>query len=263
MSSYVKPQSPLYHKTEDAFFYPLTTVDQVMLENGERLNSELEKHVSIDLSDNNSNTSEAPPIDADTLGGHPVNYFLNTENLPLSIEHGGFGSNTVEGARTNLNVYDKNEVYNKNEIFDVIYPVGSIYMSVNYTNPSVLFGGTWEQIQDRFLLASGNTYSAGSTGGEATHTLTVNEMPSHNHSPSNRHTAGSDTNYKRQFTTNLHTSSDSVGRNTVGSGGSNYAMTAKTSSDITGVDYTSETGGSQPHNNMPPYLAVYVWKRVS
>ena len=64
---------------------------------------------------------------------------------------------------------------------DKQYPVGSIYLSVNNTNPSELFGGTWERIKDKFLLASGDTYSNGSTGGSATHTLTTNEMPSHKH----------------------------------------------------------------------------------
>ena len=63
-----------------------------------------------------------------------------------------------------------------------IYPVGAIYMSVSSTSPASLFGGTWEQIQNRFLLAAGDTYAAGKTGGEATHTLTVEEMPAHNHS---------------------------------------------------------------------------------
>ena len=63
-----------------------------------------------------------------------------------------------------------------------IYPVGSIYISVNSTSPASLFGGTWEQLKDRFLLSAGNTYTAGSTGGEANHTLTVDEMPSHSHS---------------------------------------------------------------------------------
>ena len=66
-------------------------------------------------------------------------------------------------------------------MLDNIYPVGSIYMSVNSTNPGTLFGGTWAQIQDRFLLACGSTYANGATGGEATHTLTENEMPTHKH----------------------------------------------------------------------------------
>lgn len=71
-----------------------------------------------------------------------------------------------------------------------IYPIGSIYMSVNDTNPSLVFGGTWQQIKDRFLLASGDTYDNGQTGGSATHTpsgtvgahsLTTNEIPAHTH----------------------------------------------------------------------------------
>ena len=66
-------------------------------------------------------------------------------------------------------------------VLDKVYPVGSIYMSVNSTNPKTLFGGTWVQIKDRFLLAAGTTYKAGATGGEAAHTLTASEMPSHNH----------------------------------------------------------------------------------
>ena len=66
---------------------------------------------------------------------------------------------------------------NIKDIINIVYPVGSIYMSVNDTDPSLLFPGTWERIKDRFLLASGDTYSAGSTGGEATHVLTVSELP--------------------------------------------------------------------------------------
>ena len=66
-------------------------------------------------------------------------------------------------------------------VLDKVYPVGAIYMSVNSTNPKALFGGTWVQIKDRFLLAAGTIYKAGATGGEATHTLTESEMPSHKH----------------------------------------------------------------------------------
>lgn len=74
---------------------------------------------------------------------------------------------------------------NIKDIINIVYPVGSIYMSVNDTDPSLLFHGTWERIKDRFLLAAGDAYAAGSTG------------------------------------------------------------------------------GSQPHNNMPPYLTVYMWKRIA
>lgn len=117
------------------------------------------------------------------------------------------------------------------------YPVGSIYMAVNNINPSNFFGGKWEQIKDRFLLACGSTYNNGATGGEAQHTLTINEMPSHKH-------------------TNYMSGGGSWARETICCGNT-------TDRSMTDYDNTSYAGGNQPHNNMPPYLAVYVWKRTA
>lgn len=120
-------------------------------------------------------------------------------------------------------------------LLSLVYPVGSIYMSVNSTNPGTLFGGTWTQLEDRFLLGAGTTYTAGDTGGEASHTLTVNEMPSHNHG------------FKRV--------TGAV------SSGSNYSRIA--SGGDAADDLITNTGGDQAHNNMPPYLVVYMWKRTA
>jgi len=72
-------------------------------------------------------------------------------------------------------------------LVDLIYPVGSIYMSVNNVNPATFLGGTWEQIKDKLLLGAGSSYSAGSTGGAATTTLATNNLPSHNHTISHTH----------------------------------------------------------------------------
>lgn len=119
------------------------------------------------------------------------------------------------------------------------YPVGSIYMSVNNINPANFFGGTWEQIKDRFLLACGSTYSAGATGGEATHTLTISEMPAHTHK------------YEGYIDKNPLGGYDKV---------LVYGNPAETQYYNFMVNYT---GGDQPHNNMPPYLAVYIWKRIA
>ena len=113
------------------------------------------------------------------------------------------------------------------------YPVGSIYLSASETSPASLFGGTWERIEDRFLLAAGSTYGAGSTGGEAAHTLTVDELPSHNHT----------------YT---------IPGNETGTSWYGASGTAKGAPQSSG-----DSGGGQPHNNMPPYLAVYMWKRVA
>lgn len=67
------------------------------------------------------------------------------------------------------------------EVMLAIYPVGAVYISLSAASPASLFGGAWEQLQGRFLLGQSGTYPAGSTGGEARHTLTLSEMPSHNH----------------------------------------------------------------------------------
>ena len=73
-------------------------------------------------------------------------------------------------------------LWNGAPLLNLVYPVGSIYWSSNNTNPGTLFGGTWTQIKDRFILAAGDSYSNGATGGAATVTLTVSNMPSHKHS---------------------------------------------------------------------------------
>ena len=70
----------------------------------------------------------------------------------------------------------------KISLLNFIYPVGSLYWSSKSTNPATLFGGTWKQIKDCFILAAGDTYSNGATGGNANTTLTVDTLPSHTHS---------------------------------------------------------------------------------
>lgn len=133
--------------------------------------------------------------------------------------------------------------------FNKIYPVGSIYMSINETNPTELFGGEWEQIEDRFLLACGTTYSNGSTGGEEKHTLTINEMPSHTHIQNAHHHE-----LNRPF-------SSGTGSNGAYVQSANRSVVNINSKDTTATN--QNTGGGQPHNNMPPYLAVYCWVRIA
>lgn len=134
------------------------------------------------------------------------------------------------------------------------YPVGSIYLSVNDTNPATLFGGTWERIsQGRFLLGAGanvaNTtdywgaypagkenFPAGEMGGEVEHTLTVAEMPSHTHSE------------RLEW-------SNAAGWGVTGTGSVTNAVVDQGS--VTGA-----TGGGKPHNNLPPYLVCYMWARI-
>lgn len=85
------------------------------------------------------------------------------------------------GVILNQEITDNTVVFKLRNIGLLSYPIGSIYQSTNSTNPSNIFGGTWSQIKDRFLLACGDNYANGSVGGEASHTLTINEIPSHAH----------------------------------------------------------------------------------
>jgi len=149
--------------------------------------------------------------------------------------------------------------------FSKIYPVGSIYMSVNSTNPGTLFGGTWTQIQNRFLLACGSSYSAGSTGGASTVTLTVDQIPAHNHTASTNSTGGHSHGYESQKKRWADSPISGAGSVLAGTGAqSKYAVWYET--DTQGEHSHTVTvgnkGGGKSHNNMPPYLAVYVWKRT-
>lgn len=124
---------------------------------------------------------------------------------------------------------------------DAFYPVGSIYMSANNIDPATIFGGTWEKVEGRFLLGAGSGYTLGTTGGEANHTLTAAEMPSHTHWVWQNGQAG-------------------VGMGEYGFEA--YLARSALSSDAR-HGTTSPTGDGDPHNNMPPYLVVNIWRRTS
>lgn len=113
------------------------------------------------------------------------------------------------------------------------YPVGSVYISFVSTSPASLFGGEWTQIKDRFLVGVGSSYAAGDTGGEATHKLTVNELPSHSH--------------------NYSYPGNEAGTEWYGASGTAKGNTVA----------TTAVGGGAAHENRPPYFAVYIWRRTA
>ena len=123
-------------------------------------------------------------------------------------------------------------------LLDIVWPVGSVYLSAMETSPQTLFGGTWEQIKDVFLLAAGDSYPLGSTGGEAQHALTAAELPQHTH--------GYD--YTGQ--------SDVTGVTAIRVYDGDSRL-----NEYKGK--TTSNCGGQAHNNMPPYLAVYAWTRTA
>nr|DAU03466.1 MAG TPA: baseplate wedge protein [Caudoviricetes sp.] len=124
-------------------------------------------------------------------------------------------------------------------LLDLLRPVGSIYQSTDSTSPEELFGGTWEQVKDVFLLAAGDFHAAGSTGGEESHTLTKAEIPDHAHT--------------------LKYTGQSV---TEGVNAIRLYQAASDQYNAYSGGQSSDCGG-QAHNNMPPYLAVYTWRRTA
>lgn len=161
---------------------------------------------------------------------------------------------TVQKNGTSVGTFTANASTNKTinvtvPTFDDIYPVGSIYMSVNNTNPGTLFGGTWTQIQDRFLLAAGSTYSAGATGGAATHTLTAGQLP----------TITSYFDIRAWGSGNPIT----VGTHYTSGNGTKMNNFPTNSTSVTSQRVTHTFGEGKAHNNMPPYLVVYVWQRTA
>ena len=195
---------------------------------------------------------------ADDLGGSAVYYdTLPTREWAVKFRPNGRGVAFGKAAETDavFEIADGWAVKSRG-IVDLIYPVGSLYLSVGSASPAVLFGGTWEQIRDRFLLAAGDSFSAGETGGAAAHrhttgnfTLTVNEIPSHYHKASN---------YKAIS----GWEGDSPGY---------FLSDGRQGSSTTTGPNTGSTGGGRPHNHgdtgdassLPPYLAVYIWKRTA
>ena len=135
-----------------------------------------------------------------------------------------------------------------------VYPIGSIYISVNNTSPASLFGGSWEKIKDKFLLGSGDTYTNGESGGEATHKLTYDEMPMHIH-------------YERfgntSYTTweGFSTATQQGSRTVTGVELPGYNYSASKTGTYNYLT-TGYSGNDKPHNNMPPYLVVNMWKRI-
>ena len=170
---------------------------------------------------------------------------------------------TDNSTRVATTAYVKNNI---SETLKKVYPVGSIYMSTVSTNPATLFGfGTWEAMPaGRVLLAQGKsswgtTYNAGSTGGEATHQLTVGEMPNHNHSAS-ANTTGE---HKHGAPTTGNYNGGGTGFDDGGGNNPNYtrcytSINGNHSHTIT----INNTGSNQPHNNLQPYVTCYIWKRV-
>ena len=233
-------------------------------ENFSKIDSELSEMIKGKGVDQSYSPTSKNPQSGTAVAG-AISNLVSLEDNTEWIFDGGDASGSVEIDLVidgEMSDTSNNPVSNKvikkyvDNMVDLIYPVGSIYMSANDTSPSTLFGGKWERIKDRFLLAAGDTYSAGSIGGEAAHKLTVDEMPSHEG--------------------HLYRNESAIAPN----GSDSYFMASGPGIDSGLIEKYEDRpyiiaanneviikgfsrGGDQPHNNMPPYVSVYMWKRIA
>jgi microcystin-dependent protein len=228
-------------------------------------------------------------VDKESGKGLSTNDFTDTDKASI---HTHDNKSTLDGiTQQKVNQWDSN-TFN----IDMVHPVGSIYISVNNTNPSTLFPGTtWEQIKDKFMLSAGDTYNNGATGGSATHKLTSAELPTHTHTydkvksptggpstntsgstvltidqiPSHNHNtksdAGSGSTWVPNYTGNRKAGGSGVYTENTG-GGQGHTHTLSNHTHTTSTSSTNTGNGGFANNSfstMPPYLVVYMWKRIS
>lgn len=194
-----------------------------------------------------------------------------------------YSGKEIENAVNTINNFDISQLR------DFFYPIGSIYTSTKSASPAILFGGTWVQIKDTFLLTAGDTYNAGATGGAATHThttgdhaLTVAQMPAHTHTRGTMNITG-------EWTINSDSNNAGLDAQNTGSGciiaknasggtgssvaGTNWNVTSgfKFDASQSWTGATSSVGNGATHNhgstgsasNLPPYRVVYAWERTA
>lgn len=173
---------------------------------------------------------------------------ISAEGNAFSAEEMNDLENRIKGGFDEVNQSLTEKI---NALVQKLHPVGSWYFSTVATNPVDIFGfGTWQLITDRFLVGAGNSYFSGAMGGEAVHTLTAAELPTHQHNVLSGTLGGNNGNYKFML------SSQSM----YGTYDGQYGVITD---DRFITAASSVYCGNQPHNNIPPYYAIYMWVRTA
>ncbi|MDO5433372.1 hypothetical protein [Eubacterium sp.] len=193
---------------------------------------------------NSSNKEFATLYASSSVSGsnisNSISFSIGSGILTLKSVSFNSGASYIPTINTYCDFHVQGEIYSgpsgSKSLLDRTYPVGSIYMSVNSTSPATLFGGTWVELQGRFLLGRSSSYANGSVGGAATVATSAAQMPIHKHGIH----YGVNTNAPGNMVTIMSGNPEYVSSNPV-----------------------DNNGGGSAHNNMPPYLAVYMWKRTA
>lgn len=219
-----------------------------------------EKLDSLKNYDDSELTSKVNAIEEtiETLFNEDASSAIESFNEIIAFLEGIEDSESLDNIITSIETQladkaEKTDIPTVTDILKSVYPVGAIYISTVSTGPATLFGfGTWERIKDKFLLSAGSTYSAGSTGGEATHKLTAKELPK---------MGGTISTHGVYAGTPIAAVSGVFSASHKCSG--KYMSGSASGHDSIDTIVYSNGGEDAAHNNMPPYLTVYMWKRTA
>ena len=190
--------------------------------------------------------------------------------------------------KNGVNIGSVTALFEAPKIMRQIFPVGAIYISATATNPSVYFGGTWIQLEGRFLLGKSASNNAGSTGGSSTRTLSINNLPAHSHTgPSHTHSIAAHTHSGTTGSSGAHAhtlhrwmagapgtaryvaqgDSTTPTYSTSSAGAHTHSFTTNAggggNTGTAGTGNTGNTGKGEAFSIMPPYLIVYMWQRTA
>ena len=275
-----------------------TVADKMYLYNGVQWKSVLRIVVAIVVTDSTSVKSikyYRPGFSGDVMADRSI----TSNKIGIGeVKSDNIGEKQVTSAHLEKSITDMFDAVRKdidalkpkiNEVLTKVYPIGAIYCSTVSTNPNELFGfGTWEYIeQGRVLLSQGTKYKAGSVGGAETHTLTVQEMPSHKHGGAtgdggththtgvaseaggHNHEAKISVNGGGQNKNNSISASASRYAQFISDGSvviansGEHAHEIQINSSENHMHAINSEGEGQAHSIMQPYVSVYMWKRVS
>ena len=211
-------------------------------------------------------------FDCGVFNYNDLDFIVNGKGFDIELLFNGNKSNSMLSLKNVKIVFtfyeklqdEKDTIYNRieKEILDKIYPIGSIYMNINSTPPDIIIGGEWQRIKDTFLLSAGDVYDGGSSGGSATVTLTSAQsgLKAHGHGMAHTH------NHTHQMGGRMAYGSGNMG-GAIGYGSSqsttNYTSSSNnTASSKSTTDNNTASNASEAHDNMPPYLTVYMWQRI-
>ena len=253
-----------------------TRIDVIALRYSKDASTGVESASLVVIKGSEVNTGSTPTAPAVTSGN--IYNGATVDDMPLYHV-------LIEGTQITSVTKVFTEITSLATVADLIYPVGSIYMNVNNLDPATIFGGTWEEIQGKFLLGRSSGHAAGTSGGAETVTLTVAQMPAHTHTgPSHTHTTPNHTHTATCASAGAHThtvprkkvaatgtakyaAQSGATENTGSAGAHTHTITIASGGGGTtgaaGTGNTGSAGSGQAVNIMPPFLSVYMWKRTA